>query len=130
MIRADTTRSCAGCQEIRDEPWAGERETAHRCMAEGPQQGRVVGFDKAWNNLVPAWCPKRADGGGLRTPEIYGSRGAVHPGAAEASKEVTRAAANVRWRALKEELGAKIGPSQSPRAATGNKEGGMRDGDG
>ena len=59
MIRADTSRRCTGCPEIRDEPWAGERQVAHRCMAEGPQQGRVVGFDQAWNNLVPAWCPRR-----------------------------------------------------------------------
>jgi len=150
MIRADTSRTCAGCSEIRDEPWAGERETAYRCMAAGPQQGRVVGFDKAWNNLIPAWCPRRLrreyprvdasdnahdsrttllsdsaryagpesaldEGGGryglpegtplgLQPPEIYGSRGAVHPGAAEAPKEVTRAAANVRWKQLREQL--------------------------
>lgn len=104
MIRADVSRTCAGCPEIRDEPWAGERKVVHRCMAEGPQQGRIVGFDQAWNNLVPAWCVKRADGGGLRAPEIYGSRGAVHPGAAEAPKEVTRAAANVRWKQLREQL--------------------------
>ena len=104
MIRTDTSRTCAGCPEIRDEPWAGEREVAHRCMAEGPQQGRVVGFDGAWNNLIPAWCPRRADGGGLRPPERYESRGAVHPGAMDAPKEQTRAAASVRWKALREQL--------------------------
>ena len=104
MIRADTSRRCTGCPEIRDEPWARERQVAHRCMAEGPQQGRVVGFDGAWNNLIPAWCPLRADGGGLREPERFESRGAIHPGAMDAPKEQTRAAASARWKALREQL--------------------------
>lgn len=106
MIRADTSRTCAGCPEIRDEPWAGERQIAHRCMAAGDCQGRVVGFDNIWNNLIPAWCSKRADGGGLREPERYESRGFVHPGAMDAPKDKAKSAAAARWRALREQLEA------------------------
>lgn len=104
MIRAEVGRTCRGCEHVQDEPWAGERKVAHRCMAPGDCQGRVVGFDQAWNNLIPAWCGKRPDGGGLREPERYESRGEIHPGAMDAPKAAAMAAANVRWKQLREQL--------------------------
>ena len=104
MIRAEVGSTCKGCPHVEDEAWAGERQIAHRCMAEGPQQGRVVGFDMAWNNLIPAWCGLRDDGGGLREPERYESRGTIQPGAMDAPLAATRAAANQKWRELREQL--------------------------
>lgn len=107
MIRAEVGKTCRGCPHVQDEPWAGERQVAHRCMAEGDCRGRVVGFDNCWNNLIPAWCPKRADGGGLREPERYESRGEIHPGAMDAPKDKAKEAAAARWRALREQMESK-----------------------
>lgn len=108
MITADMSRTCDGCSEIQDELWSGTKRIAHRCMAIGECQGRIVGFDTAWNNLIPAWCPKRPDGGGLHEPERKQSRADIQPGAMDAPKGKTMAAANQRWRDMRSALEAEL----------------------
>lgn len=115
MIRAVTDKTCEGCGCVKDEPWAGTRSVAHRCWALGPQRGRTVGFDEAWNNLIPAWCPKR--GGSLQDPPVYQNKdirktaGGVHETpTAEVKKMAARKYRDIRS-ALAAELEERNGPS-------------------
>lgn len=55
-IYADFSGTCKGCESVVDEEW-GKNKVAHRCFAEGPCKGRVVGVD-FFDPCIPAWCPK------------------------------------------------------------------------
>lgn len=59
-LTADFSRTCAGCEYIKKEPWA-RGKTAYRCFAPGPNRGYHMGTTYLFP-YVPAWCPKRREG--------------------------------------------------------------------
>lgn len=58
---ADFSRTCAGCEHIKTEPWplkgSYRKETvAYRCFAPGPRRGYHMGTGRLLP-YIPAWCP-------------------------------------------------------------------------
>lgn len=54
-IRADFSRTCAGCASVVEEPW-GKGKMGYRCGHDGPCRGYMVGVGR-FNPYIPAWCP-------------------------------------------------------------------------
>ena len=55
-MKADFTRTCAGCDAIVIEP-GPKGEPWNRCFEDGPFKGYVVGINH-FLPYIPAWCPR------------------------------------------------------------------------
>lgn len=56
QCKADFTRTCEGCEYIREEDRGDS--VCYRCFAPGPYQGYSMGVDRI-RPYIPAWCPKK-----------------------------------------------------------------------
>lgn len=60
-VGADFSRTCEGCENIREEPGGKKKTVMYRCFAPGPCQGYHMGTTRFFP-YVPAWCPQNRKG--------------------------------------------------------------------